>query len=271
MSKAVTIYTDGACKPNPGPGGWGAIILANGAKDPRRLSGGAEHNTNNRMELTAPTRALASLACPQKVVIHTDSKYVRNGITQWIHGWRRNGWRTADKQPVKNKELWQELWAELERHEVEWHWVKGHAGHKWNEAVDELAKFAIGKPDSIAEALQDGSVYLYIGASLRGEMGGWCAIMSYQNCRKLLCGALPSDDLDFLYAQAAEAAFEALRKPYPVVVTGCKAPSVEYTQLAALTTRHEVSWNGNIGKAQELQAAKEMARHAARLAGAGDR
>jgi hypothetical protein len=218
------------------------------------------------MELTAPTRALAALEGPHKVIIHTDSKYVQSGITKWILGWRRNGWKTADKQPVKNKDLWQELAKELERHDVEWKWVKGHAGHEWNEAVDELAKSAVGKPDVVAEKVADVKVYLYIAAAVRGETGGWCALMSYLNRRKMLSGAEPASDLDVLYARAAESAFSALRKPLPVMVTGCPAPSSDYAELAALIGRHEVSWSDEAGAtSEELRAAKEMARHAARL------
>ncbi|MFT5130397.1 MAG: ribonuclease HI [Rhodothermales bacterium] len=266
MSNTVTIYTDGACRPNPGPGGWGAILHIEGTKKPRRLSGGAADTTNNRMELTAPTRALAALPGPHKVVIHTDSKYVQNGITKWIFGWQRNGWKTADKSPVKNKDLWQELAQELGRHEVEWKWVKGHAGNEWNEAVDELASAAVGKPDTQSKALPDHNVYLYIAASLRDEMGGWCALMSYQNRRKLLSGAEPADDLTPLYLRAAESAFSALRKPLPVVVIGCQQLGSENAELTALIARHEVSWSAEAGSnSEELRSAKEMARHAARL------
>ena len=140
MSKAVTIYTDGACRPNPGPGGWGAILHQEGKSEPRRLSGGAHDTTNNRMELTAPTRALAALEGPHKVIIHTDSKYVQSGITQWRLGWRRNGWKTAARKPVKNVDLWLRLDEAIVRHEINWHWVKGHAGDPGNEAADALAR-----------------------------------------------------------------------------------------------------------------------------------
>jgi len=134
----VVIHTDGACSGNPGPGGWGAI-LAFGSHE-RELKGGEPHTTNNRMELTAAIAALEALKRPCRVDLHTDSQYLRNGIMSWIKGWKRNGWRTADKQPVKNVDLWQRLDAVLAPHDVTWHWVKGHAGHHLNERADELAR-----------------------------------------------------------------------------------------------------------------------------------
>jgi ribonuclease HI len=135
---SVEIFTDGACSGNPGPGGWGAI-LRSGAHE-KELKGGEERTTNNRMELMAAITALEALKKPSHVDLHTDSEYVKNGITAWIHNWKRNGWRTADKKPVKNAELWQRLEQALEHHEVKWHWVKGHAGHPENERADELAR-----------------------------------------------------------------------------------------------------------------------------------
>jgi len=138
MSETIKIWTDGACSGNPGPGGWGAILRAGGQE--KELSGGAPATTNNRMELTAAIMALESLKSPSEVDIHTDSQYVRGGVTGWIHGWKRNGWRTADKKPVKNIELWQQLDAATARHQIRWHWVKGHAGHPENERADVLAR-----------------------------------------------------------------------------------------------------------------------------------
>ena len=134
----VTIYTDGACSGNPGPGGWGAILVHGGTR--KELSGGESETTNNRMELQAAIEALNALKRPCKVALYTDSVYVRDGITKWIKGWQRNGWRTAAKKPVKNAELWQALQAALQPHDIDWHWVKGHAGHPENERADELAR-----------------------------------------------------------------------------------------------------------------------------------
>lgn len=138
----VTLYTDGACSGNPGPGGWGVVMLW--ADHRKTLCGGEAETTNNRMELTAAIEGLNALkrGCP--VDLHTDSQYVRNGITTWLKGWKRNGWRTADKKPVKNEDLWRRLEDALERHDVIWHWVRGHAGHPLNEEADLLARQGMG-------------------------------------------------------------------------------------------------------------------------------
>lgn len=139
----IVAYTDGACSGNPGPGGWGVVLQAlrddQVAKE-RTLSGGEADTTNNRMELMAAISALETLERAAQVTIITDSAYVKNGVTSWIHGWKRNGWRTADKKPVKNVDLWQRLDAAQTRHQVTWEWVKGHAGHPENERADELAR-----------------------------------------------------------------------------------------------------------------------------------
>jgi ribonuclease HI len=137
----VVIYTDGACSGNPGPGGWGAI-LAFGDRV-KEMKGGEPHTTNNRMELMGAIAALEALKRPCVVDLHTDSKYLQDGIMKWIHGWKRNGWRTADKKPVKNIDLWQRLDQALAQHRINWHWVKGHAGHPQNERADELAREGI--------------------------------------------------------------------------------------------------------------------------------
>lgn len=134
----VVIYTDGACSGNPGPGGWGAILI--NADNRKELKGGEPETTNNRMELRAAIEALNALKAPCKVDLHTDSNYLRNGITSWIKKWKTNGWRTAAKKPVKNDDLWKALEAARDRHDVTWHWVKGHAGHPENERADELAR-----------------------------------------------------------------------------------------------------------------------------------
>lgn len=136
--KRVTIYTDGACSGNPGPGGWGAILVYGGKR--KELCGGEQMTTNNRMELTAACAGLEALTRRCAVDLVTDSQYVKGGITGWIFGWKKNGWKTADRKPVKNADLWQRLEAARERHQVEWHWVKGHAGHEMNERADELAR-----------------------------------------------------------------------------------------------------------------------------------
>ncbi len=137
-SKIVDIFTDGACSGNPGPGGWGAI-LRYGAVE-KELYGGEPATTNNRMELMAAIQALEALKRPMKVRLYTDSEYVKNGITQWIHGWKARGWKTADKKPVKNEDLWKRLDEAKRRHDIEFHWVRGHAGHPENERADALAR-----------------------------------------------------------------------------------------------------------------------------------
>lgn len=137
----VTIYTDGACRGNPGPGGWGAVLLSGSHR--KELNGADSATTNNRMELTAAIEALAALKRRCQVKLYTDSQYVRQGITEWIHQWKKRDWRTADRKPVKNVDLWQALDAQIARHDIEWHWVRGHSGVPENERADQLANEAI--------------------------------------------------------------------------------------------------------------------------------
>jgi len=138
---AVEIYTDGACRGNPGPGGWGALLVAGAHR--KEMHGGERDTTNNRMELTAAIEALNALKRPSKVVLHTDSKYVMQGITEWMPNWKQRGWKTSNRKPVKNQDLWMALDAALARHDVKWKWVKGHSGHDGNERADELANLGI--------------------------------------------------------------------------------------------------------------------------------
>lgn len=137
----VTIYTDGACRGNPGPGGWGAVLTS--GEHEKELRGAEPLTTNNRMELTAAIRALAAMKRPSRIRLYTDSQYVRKGITEWLAQWKQRNWRTADRKPVKNADLWQALEREIERHQIEWHWVRGHAGVPGNERADRLANEAI--------------------------------------------------------------------------------------------------------------------------------
>lgn len=141
MSERVELYTDGACRGNPGPGGWGTVLRFDGNE--KELFGGEKNTTNNRMELMAVIRGLQALKRRCAVDVTTDSQYVKNGITQWIHNWKRNGWRTAAKKPVKNDDLWRQLDEAVARHDVSWHWVKGHSGHPENERADALANRGI--------------------------------------------------------------------------------------------------------------------------------
>ena len=139
--ETVEIFTDGACSGNPGPGGWGAVLRYKGVE--KELSGGEAETTNNRMEMMAALRALEALKRPSRVHLTTDSVYLRDGITKWIHNWKRRGWKTADKKPVKNADLWKSLEQAVAPHQVEWHWIKGHSGHPENERCDSLARAAI--------------------------------------------------------------------------------------------------------------------------------
>lgn len=142
MINKITIYTDGACSGNPGAGGWGAVLLYK--EHIKKISGGEKDTTNNRMELKAVIEALKAIKkIAAEAVVYTDSKYVQNGITEWIHGWKKNGWKNAAKKPIKNVDLWMELDAEAAKHKIEWKWVKGHSGDKYNEMADELACGAV--------------------------------------------------------------------------------------------------------------------------------
>ncbi len=155
QSGAVIIYTDGGCKGNPGPGGWGVLMMYNGRE--RELWGGEPHTTNNRMELMAAIAALETLKRPCRVELYTDSQYLRNGITTWIGGWKARGWKTAQNDPVKNVDLWQRLDEAQRRHKVSWHWVRGHSGHPENERVDGLAQRGIAEQEAAAKEGRNGT------------------------------------------------------------------------------------------------------------------
>jgi ribonuclease HI len=143
----VEIFTDGACKGNPGPGGWGALLIA--GQHQKEMFGGELNTTNNRMELKAVIEALSALKRPCNVIVHTDSQYVQKGISEWIHGWKARGWKTAAKEPVKNVDLWQALDEAQAKHSIEWRWVKGHAGHEGNERADQLANQGVASVSNI--------------------------------------------------------------------------------------------------------------------------
>lgn len=148
--KSVQLFTDGSCLGNPGPGGYGALLTYNGHK--KEMSQGYKKTTNNRMELLAVIKGLSALSQPCKVHITTDSNYVKDGITKWINNWKKNGWKTASKQPVKNVDLWKQLDAAVQQHDIKWHWVKGHSGHPENELVDDLARAAAESKDLLDDS-----------------------------------------------------------------------------------------------------------------------
>jgi len=207
----VQIYTDGGCRPNPGPGGWGVVLLFDG-QEPEELSGSEQEATNNRMELRAAIEALRALDGPHRVDLVTDSTYVRKGITEWLDGWRRNGWKTSQKQPVKNCDLWRELAGELTRHDVSWHWTKGHAGDRWNERADALATAAMPRPPLPVDDF--GAVHLFAAAAFSGkrQIGGWGAVMCFREHRRELNGSRAATTANRMHLEAAVAGLTALKK-----------------------------------------------------------
>jgi ribonuclease HI len=213
---AVTIYTDGACRPNPGPGGWGAVLLFEGRRRPVDLFASAARTTNNRMELTAAIEALKSLPAPHRVALVTDSTYLKNGITQWLPVWTRQQWQKKDRTPVKNQDLWQALAGSLQLHTVSWHWVKGHAGDKWNERADALARMAF---ENRSLPLSDhGAIHIFTAVSLDGKSGtgGWCAVLRYRRRTRVLTGTEDNSTGNRLHLLAAVEALAAVRRPLPI-------------------------------------------------------
>jgi ribonuclease HI len=229
MPPQADIYTDGGCEPNPGPGGWGAIIRWGDQE--WVLSGNDRDTTNNRMELHAAAAALALLAGligPCRVRIHTDSQYVRRGMTEWIDGWQRNGWMTTSKEPVKNQDLWQALLRLTRTHEVDWHWLKGHAGHPLNERADRLATDARralqrgpGAPNAHHRP-RDGrpAVEISVKASCRGSAGrgGWGVVLRRDERIKTLSGTEPSTTANAMLIRGAAEALRSLTKPCRVIL-----------------------------------------------------
>jgi ribonuclease HI len=225
----VNVYTDGGCDPNPGPGGWAAIVRWGDRE--WVLSGNDPDTTNNRMELLAPAAALALLEgllgrC--QVAIYTDSEYLRQGMTEWIDGWLARGWRTSDRQPVKNQDLWRLLHRLTRAHEVSWHWLKGHSGHPFNERADRLATEALralrrgpGAPD-VHYAAGDGgpSVEICVKASCRGAQGpgGWGAVLRMDEHTRALSGAEPATTTNAMLIRGAVAALKALKRPCRVIL-----------------------------------------------------
>jgi ribonuclease HI len=209
----VTIYTDGGADPNPGTGGWAAILIDPASGKPRELSGGEPRTTNNRMELTAAIRALEALSRPCRVRIYTDSQYLRKGITEWLPGWIARGWRRKDGE-LQNEDLWRRLAELIQAHPIRWDWVKGHAGNRWNNRADELATLAIRKQrggrdtaDATSAApAEPPAAEVFLRVSCAGKRGGWASLIRHQGGEEVLSGGLPvatANQLDLLGAIAA--------------------------------------------------------------------
>jgi ribonuclease HI len=207
----VNIYTDGGCRPNPGPGGWAAVLIEKN-KPNRELSGGDAKTTNNRMEIQAAVEGLRALEGPHRVRLFTDSQYLRQGVTSWLPKWRENGWRTAGKKEVKNQDLWQILEAELDRHRVTWHWVKGHAGNRWNERADRLATKAI--PQVPLPVDDPDAVHVFMAAAYSGKQkkGSWAVVLRYGEDEKVLSDQEPKTSANRMHLVGAVAGLRQLKR-----------------------------------------------------------
>jgi len=208
---AATLYTDGGCRPNPGPGGWGAVLLRPG-HDPVELSGCEPAATNNRMELRAAIEGLRALPSAHRIELYTDSEYLRKGITEWLDRWLRNGWRTSGKKQVQNAELWGELAAELERHRVSWHWVRGHSGDPWNERADELASAAIPRPPLPVD--DPDAVHLFLGVAHSGtrDTGAWAVLLRFGDRERAIADREAGASANRMHLQSAVAGLGALKR-----------------------------------------------------------
>lgn len=216
MLPKITIYTDGACNPNPGPGGWGAVLFYGDEKQPVELSGGAADSTNNRMELTAAIEAFKSLSEPHQVEIFTDSKYLKKGITQWVSRWLQHNWRTRDRAGVKNQDLWEDLVDQTRRHTVHWQWLKGHADNRWNDKADALARGAIQK--KALPLKDDTAIHIFTAVSFHNKtgIGGWCAVLRYKRFVKVLSGSVPKTTGNRMHLMAAIKGLSAIKKAHPI-------------------------------------------------------
>ena len=222
--RELVIYTDGACSPNPGPGGWGAVII----KDDSiisELSGWAQSSTNNRMELTGAVEALKALKKRSRIKLYTDSIYLKNGITDWVNKWQVNNWRTADRKEVKNADLWRQLLIQVDRHEVQWHWVKGHSSDRFNVRADELAVAARKaggekKEDSRTTKLRADHIHLFTGVTYKhaAGVGGWSVILNWRSHVKILGGGCAGMSANQLYLAAVINGLNSLKKELPVDV-----------------------------------------------------
>jgi ribonuclease HI len=289
---SVTIYTDGGCRPNPGPGGWGAVILRPG-REPEELSGAAESATNNRMELAAAIEALRRLREPHAVELVTDSEYLRKGITEWLATWRAKGWKTAGKKNVANRDLWEALDREIVRHDIRWRWVKGHAGNEWNERADALASAAIPRP---AVPVDDpGAVHLFTAVAHSGkrDAGAWAVILRFQGEEKELSGRQAGASANRMHITSAGMGLAELNRAVRVHlytasdylkdgastwISGWRSRSWTtrdgkavanrdlWQRLATLIDRHDIHWHvvSRDALPEEMERAKALARDALR-------
>lgn len=215
MRPCLTIYTDGACKPNPGPGGWGAVILR---KDqaPVKLSGGEHHTTNNRMELKAAIAAISSVSEPHQLEIFTDSKYLKRGITEWLPRWKKRDWQTLEKTAVKNQDLWQALAQLVQQHDVRWKWLKGHGANQWNETADALARAAIPKPSLPLKDNQSIHIFAAVSFETKTNRGGWSVILRFRQNVKAIHGHAPNTTGNRMHLQSAIEGLTAIKKNLPI-------------------------------------------------------
>ena len=286
----VTIDTDGGCRPTPGPGGWGAVVLHPGG-DPIEMNGEDPEATNNRMELRAAIEALRSLDGPHRVELVTDSQYVRMGVTEWMAGWRRKGWRTVEKKDVANRDLWEALNVEIERHRIEWKWVRGHTGDKWNERADQLASAAIPRAPLPVDDFDAVHLFTAVAHSGKNDAGAWAAILSYRGETKELSGRQPGASANQMHITGAGFGLAELSRTVRVHlytvsdylkdgastwIKGWRsrgwttregkpvANRALWQRLATLLDRHEVRWHvvSRDSLPEQMESAKALAKDA---------
>jgi len=286
----VTLYTDGGCRPNPGPGGWGAVVLHPG-RDPIELSGAEADATNNRMELRAAIEALKSLKGSTSVKLVTDSEYLRKGVTEWLDGWRAKGWKTAGKKAVANRDLWEALDREMARHEIEWHWVKGHAGNEWNERADELASAEIPRPALPVDDPSAVHLFTAVAHSGKQDAGAWAVLFQYRGQERELSGRTAGASANRMHITGAGMGLAELTRRVKVHlytasdylkdgatgwIKGWQARNWTtrdgkpvanqdlWRRLATLLGRHEVHWHvvSRDAMPEEMERAKELAKQA---------
>jgi ribonuclease HI len=219
-SAPVQIYTDGSCSPNPGPGGWAAVLLFDQGNKIVELHGNENQSTNNRMELTAALKALQSLEEHNDVEIFTDSRYLQRGISEWLAKWKTNGWVTAEGAPVKNRDLWQAFSIQIERHKITWTWIKGHSKNSWNERADELAAAVRQSLNTSTVTLDPCGVHLYAGVTWRHSLacGAWAVILNYGRHYKVIGGASNNTTANRLYLHAVIEGMLSLKRTIPVYI-----------------------------------------------------